>query len=841
MSGEQWTERPRIVRALHPEAGIRLHIVKAPHGYGKSVALRQLRASLGTRARMLTLTERHGDPQHLQHSLDEMLVGLDGAESRVVILDEYDAIAVFPLANEALEQFVLSLPAQVSVVLATRMRPRFALGFLRGARALRELTYRDLAFEPAELTSLVRECWRLPATDQQLARLSRLSEGWATGAALLADGIEHNPEDDAELLWPVFEYFTELAGRHLTPAALSFAMRNSILDELHAEVAVASEGEDGPLTTLRTLADASMFTAPLTPGSSRFRFHPLFQAFLTDRLTYSHSAEEIADLHEQAAAALAASGETSAALLHLLKAGQFGRAAGLLTRVGIGQLDFPALSAIETELNRAPGNVMRENPWLLALLGRLRRLRHDYDGALAALVVADADFELHGDKEARAWVSTEISQVNYRDEFYDGAAARVRQDLESPTLSTLTHANLSAHLCWILCETGPVGEAIEAGQTSLSKGTMVDDAYLRGRVLLRAHRNLALASIYAGDLDRAVALIEHARIAGGDVLEVGWSNVIYGMSLALRGARQRAQEIFAELAETVSPYNSTQLRWVHWWLGNLLRADGQTTAARTHYRQAGSLALIDEALMNPTETGMHSFAAAADRVGHVDRRSQSALRRAGAALVRSVTGMEDEPARCLADLAKTSATLMESGHRLHATSINAYRSRAELRFGSPNAGERLHDDVIGFMLHNRIEALPWGVHRRPDGQLLFPDREPTDGDMLPDVIESCADPAIRARLTTAHGEGVITSELLTVLRERGLTWREVDVFVVYYLRSGGSLGEGTSLRDRTARMLRISEHTLKTHITRIRTKLDLPEHRGGTSDLDIRASTLLTP
>src|SRR5690606_8603779 len=106
--------------------------------------------------------------------------------------------------------------------------------------------------------------------------------------------------------------------------------------------------------------------------------------------------------------------------------------------------------------------------------------------------------------------------------------------------------------------------------------------------------------------------------------------------------------------------------------------------------------------------------AAADRVGHVDRRSQSALRRAGAALVRSVTGMENEPERCLAELEAAAARLSASGHLLHATSINAYRSRAELRNGNPNDGERLHDDVIGFLLHNRIEALPWGVQRRPD-------------------------------------------------------------------------------------------------------------------------------
>ncbi|QIZ38604.1 hypothetical protein [Saccharopolyspora sp. ASAGF58] len=833
MDAETRVDRLRVLRAMLPQPGIRLTVVRTPAGYGKSVLLEQLREALSPGATLLKLTADHADADTLRRQLQAALLladrdgrcGDDPAESHCILLDDYDAIAVFPQANEVLESFLFSLPDGVHVVLAARARPRLPLGRLRGMRALRELGADDLAFTAAELAEVLADSWGSPLDAAATASITRLTEGWITGAALLVGpvGNDLDPPPFEPAVWASFDYFAELAERFLPPALLEFATTCSVLQELRPEVCHQLTDDPAALASLRLLADGSLFTAAIAHGASRFRFHSMFRAFLQHRLTQTRSSSEVNRLHAIAADALVAGGEPTSALIHLLRAGRPDRAAALIEAIGIGQLEAGSLGAIEDLLDGQSGDVMRRHPWLLVLLGRLKRLRNDFDGALATLHVADQQFQAQAHEEGHAWVSSELNQVRYRDEVYAGSASKVRQDLARESLSSITRANLSAHLCWLLCETGPVPEAIAAGESALSGAILVDDALLRRRVLGRAHRNLALASVYSGDVDRAIALVDQARITSSDdVFELAWSDVIAAVSLITRGELAEAEAVLTASLRRRTPYTSTQLRWAQWWLGNLRRAQGRHEEARDAYHAAGPMALIDDAVTPPQGHGVERFATVADRIGQHDHTAQSTLRRAGAKLVRALARTEDDPPTAMGMLAAVAQYLESSGHRLHAMSVASYRARLLTATGRTQESAELRATVVGFMMHRRISILPWGVARAPEGELTFADRAGLNDDGFALIIEDCPDPAIRKRLATAHRAAEVPAAIIEQLRARSLTWREIDVFIVYYLRAGGHLGTGSSLRDRTARTLGISEHTLKSHITHIRAKIGHP-------------------
>lgn len=842
MRPEKLLERPRVLQQILTEDSVRLCIVKAAPGYGKSVVLRQLANRLAERAVLLSLTVAHGEPSAFEAELEAVrgrFTGRSGVPSGpddrahsdvFVLIDNYDAISAFPLAGEVLERFIGEMPENFHLVLAARERPRLALGQLRASRVLLELGDHDIAFTDEELSSVIKQVWGLPLGDTDVCRIASLTGGWITGATLIATQLANDPRraetphPNTENLWTTFEYFSEIVARYVAPSVLDFITTCSVFERLHPDVCGRLSGEQSALAILRSLAENSLFISPA--GGAYFQLQPLFRAYLRDRLTQSMSTSELQDLQLRAAKALVEFGEPSSAIIHFLKAGRPDAAAELLEGIGIGQLEVEPLADVELLLDRLPGNVMREHPWLLALLGRLKRLRNEFDGAFATLNLAEVEFREQQQSDGLAWVSSEMNQVHYRDGIYEGSAVKVMQDLESPDISPLTYANLAAHLCWMQCETGPVSGAIRAGESALSRGALIDNAYLRNRALMRAYRNLALASVYSGNLDRALALIGHARKTdGADIFEVAWTNIVYAIILILRSELNAARDLLIPLIETSAPYSATQGRWAEWWLGNILRAEGRVEEAQAAYRAAGTLALIDKAVMRPSDAGLRSLLTAADRGASSQDSPQSALRRAGEMLVSAVARLGEDPGFSLGTLTATEESLHRSGHRLHQMSLASYRSRVLSQLGRHREAKELRDTVVGFMLHNRIRILPWGVLSSADDALVFSDRQGLACDLFPSMVETCPDPGIRGRLESARRENVLSPEMLKVLRERGLTWREIDIFCVYYLRAGRELGEGFSLRARTAKTLSISEHTLKSHITRIRAKLELSESR----------------
>jgi len=93
---------------------------------------------------------------------------------------------------------------------------------------------------------------------------------------------------------------------------------------------------------------------------------------------------------------------------------------------------------------------------------------------------------------------------------------------------------------------------------------------------------------------------------------------------------------------------------------------------------------------------------------------------------------------------------------------------------------------------------------------------------------------VRSALLKAVQERLIAAEGIQLLRSKmGLSWREIEILVEYYLRQASLTGaDGERLRRDYAERLGISENTLRCHVNNLRNKLQLPKWVSGKLVLD---------
>ncbi|HEV2872373.1 MAG TPA: helix-turn-helix transcriptional regulator, partial [Actinomycetota bacterium] len=211
--------RARLDATLEAGARGRLCLVDAPAGSGKTTLLAQwCLADQASRAvAWVSLDESDDDPVRfwvyvieafrvvepgigedplalLQGSgsadvltqvvLPQLLneLATSGAELSL-LLDDYHLISS-STCHDTLGFFVDHLPANVHVVLSTRVDPPLPLARLRASGELTELRIADLGFTDAEAASLLQDAMELDLTPKEVQRLWERTEGWAAGLYL---------------------------------------------------------------------------------------------------------------------------------------------------------------------------------------------------------------------------------------------------------------------------------------------------------------------------------------------------------------------------------------------------------------------------------------------------------------------------------------------------------------------------------------------------------------------------------------------------------------------------------------------------------------------------------
>ena len=462
--------RPRLSERLDRGAGLKLVLVSAPAGFGKTTLLTEWlagREATGGRgsAAWLSLDAGDNDPAHfwtyviaglralvpsmgstaldlLQtpeslpvHAVLTTLINDLAAvnDDVVLVLDDYHVIESREV-HDAMAFLLDHLPAQLHLVIASRADPPLPLARLRARGELVEVRAADLRFTAEEAASYLNDAMGLQLTPTEVATLEGRTEGWIAALQLAALSMEGR-DDAADFIAGfagddryVVDYLVEEVVQRQPEEVEDFLLRTSVLSRLSGPLCDAVVGGSGGRSMLQRLDRGNLFLVPLDEQRRWYRYHHLFADVLQARLL-DEEPGLVPDLHGRASRWYADNGEPAEAIRHAMAAGDVQRAADLV------------------ELNLAAVRRDRQDPllrrWLEALPDDVIRMRPvlcvAYAGSrLATAEIGGVDARL---QDAERWVE---AMARAEDGRPDGMVAVNEQQLAwLPTWTAIYRAALA--------------------------------------------------------------------------------------------------------------------------------------------------------------------------------------------------------------------------------------------------------------------------------------------------------------------------------------------------------------------------------------------------------------
>ena len=412
---------------------MRLTLVSAPAGFGKTTLVSEWAAGSERPMAWLSLDEADSDPrrfltylvsalQAVEPSLGEsvlrllqspeppptevVLADLINAIAKVqreigVVLDDYHMVDSGPI-DDALTFLLDHLPPQMHLVVTAREDPQLPLARYRSRGQLAELREADLRFTPAEAAEFLNYVMGLDLSAQDIAALESRTEGWIVGLQLAALSMQGLP-DTAGFIQSftgthrfVLDYLLEEVLYRQPQAIQDFLLGTSILERLCGPLcdAVLPEAAAPGQDTLEFLERANLFIVPLDHERRWYRYHQLFAGLLKDRLARTQP-DRLVELHRRASDWFASHDSPGEAVTHALAVQDWARAADVLEQYSG---EWPMRAGVATTLGwleSFPAQVRLDRPelglayaWSLFMDNQLDRAEQ-FLGQLTPLVQSE--------------------------------------------------------------------------------------------------------------------------------------------------------------------------------------------------------------------------------------------------------------------------------------------------------------------------------------------------------------------------------------------------------------------------------------------------------------------
>ncbi len=352
--------RPRLFMA---DEARRRHLLRAPSGYGKSVAMAQFWANRrqgGAYVAWTSAKECDYNPRLLAERIHAQIVAayratgndpppLPGAvpqtlhalaawlqelidQTKSIILLCFDDIGFHPDLTDEIEDFMLTAPADVEIVAATTA----GIGFARIAarRQLREVGTDALAFSLVEANAVARGEPGILISEPDIHLLWKRTLGWAEPLCLLLQAASTNHATAGRLVVDrvtgrdsdLDRYFRSAILASLPSDVREFCIRASILGVISADYFnhVFNRGDGAYF--IEKLSAERMLLTPQDRTQLCYEFHPLLREFLEHRFAVElHGLKS--ELFARAAQWQRASGHSRESISLYLRAGDLDAAA----------------------------------------------------------------------------------------------------------------------------------------------------------------------------------------------------------------------------------------------------------------------------------------------------------------------------------------------------------------------------------------------------------------------------------------------------------------------------------------------------------------------------------
>lgn len=238
-----------------------------------------------------------------------------------LMIDDFH-FAADPRISRLIQIIVDGAPAQLHIVLASRVNPNLKLGRLRAMAELCEIGAPELGFDFNESLAFLKT-YLDEGIDMELAHtIHSNTDGWPIGLQLLSIALKANPRKDTRIhrLLPgnsdLRDYLTEDVVEGLPAEITGFLERISILRRFNPEVAAHVSQNAQAADLIARIEAHNLFILPVDLDSQQqwYRLHPLFAEFLQQRLAASDA--DLPALHLRAAQWFEQAGMVSEATRH---------------------------------------------------------------------------------------------------------------------------------------------------------------------------------------------------------------------------------------------------------------------------------------------------------------------------------------------------------------------------------------------------------------------------------------------------------------------------------------------------------------------------------------------
>ena len=277
----------------------------------------------------------HGDDRVVIPALVNAVVGTD--DPLIVVIDDYYLIDSASV-QRGMERLIDLCPAQLTVVVSTRLDPPFRLGRMRVRNRITEVRADRLRFDTGEATALLGAAGGTLSPDR-LNDLCSMTEGWAAGLVLAGLSLERASDPDGFV--EAFRGDDQLVVGYLSDELLDAMsagdrqrlLETAVLGHLTGPLIDAVTGSSDGISWLADIANRNQLIVRLDTTGEWFRYHHLLRdlLLLEARRTIPH---RLSELHGRAADWFSVNGDKHQGVVHRFAAGDIPGAIRLMYFVG---------------------------------------------------------------------------------------------------------------------------------------------------------------------------------------------------------------------------------------------------------------------------------------------------------------------------------------------------------------------------------------------------------------------------------------------------------------------------------------------------------------------------
>jgi len=404
-SREDVIRRQRLIDLLHDHIHLRVQVVSAPAGYGKTSLLVDFANDLDIPVCWYSLDTSDQDPRLLLEGIlasirfrfpnfgeltqSRLLAAEDVAreaahlvgtltgeiyaaipEYFVLVLEDYHFIEDGELAKRFLNLFVDRAPDNCHIIVSSRTSVELpAIYTLTLQQRAESLGTSHLSFTPIEVKELLATHYGLHLSDAEANKLTADTEGWIIGIQLstysLRAGRLHR-EVLALTQQDVFRYLASEVYERQPYDIQSFLLASSTLDDMEPEFCNRFLGLANSRKLLHDIERRNLFTSRIDGEKAWYRYHHLFHEFLQAKLL-EENGERFALLHCKAASLFEQDERWNEAITHFLTARKYDEALRVIKTVGEDFLKSGKWTTVSKWVEALPRDMRLSDPGLVLL------------------------------------------------------------------------------------------------------------------------------------------------------------------------------------------------------------------------------------------------------------------------------------------------------------------------------------------------------------------------------------------------------------------------------------------------------------------------------------------